>query len=229
MEKKHIVKSYDQELEELGNKVAELGHEAKLQLSKAVRALAECDSELAKLVVESDTSLNALQDEVNALTVTILSKRQPVASDLRTVISGQKIAAELERIADYACNVARHVISLDGTSVIETSENVMRMGALTQAMLSGIIEAFVNLDSDHAVRIWRSDDAVDKVFAELLQQLHQCMIQSPDMVRNCTALLFIGRCFERIGDHVTNIAESIHYIVTGETHIKRRPDPTPVQ
>ncbi|MFP4516922.1 MAG: phosphate signaling complex protein PhoU [Desulfovibrionales bacterium] len=225
MQKKHLVKSYDQELARLSEKIVELGREAELQLSKAVKALEKENVELAQLVVDGDTVLNDLQAEVDSLTVDILAKRQPMALDLRNVISCQKIAAELERIADYASNISRHIISAEGACLGRSLEQTLRMGDLTQTMLADIIAAYIDMDADKAVQTWRNDDAVDQVFADLLTQLHECMVQNSDQIKSCTTMLFIGRCFERIGDHITNIAESIHYIVTGETHIHKRPNP----
>jgi phosphate transport system protein len=221
-ERRHIVRSYDQELRLLRAQITELGNEAGLQLEKAIRAFRDKDLELAHLVVEGDSELNSLQRDVDSLTLDILSKRQPLAQDLRMVIAGQKMASDLERIADYASTLAKYTIRIDrAVPSLEAMNTIIDMGGMVGRMLQGVMEAFQDLDMDRAVEIWLSDQEVDETYSSLIMQLHELMASSPERIKGSTSLLLMGRCCERIGDHVKNLAEQIRYIACGDPTIEK--------
>jgi phosphate transport system protein len=221
-ERRHIVRSYDEELALLKNRITRLGAEAGLQLSKALQAFRDKDLELARLVVESDKESNTLQREVDSLTLDILSKRQPLAQDLRMVIAVQKMASDLERIADYASTIAKYVIRIDqAVPSPEAKETILSMGTTVGEMLRRIMEAFQDVDVSLAIEIWNQDQQVDETYSSLIMQLHELMASSPERIKGSTSLLLMGRCCERIGDHIKNLAEQIQYIACGDPSIER--------
>ena len=218
MSSKLIVRTYDQELDELKSKVLKRGKESKAQLAQAVEALVERNDILAKIIVKSDTVVNQLQSDVDNLTVLILAKRQPMASDLRHIVSGLKIAADLERIADYAANIAQHVIDLNHIKLDRPIRSIQKMADTGLAMLKDVVDPYQDLDAQKAIAVWHRDDEIDTIFIDSLALLRNLMTDNSDNVKACTTLLFVARCCERIGDHITNIAESIHYIVKADVY-----------
>lgn len=216
MAQKHIVRSYDQELEALKTKILTMGSEAENQLTLAVEALVQQNDILAKNIVKSDTRVNQLQEEIDALTVLLLAKRQPMALDLRIIISALKIATDLERIADYAANFAQHIIQLNHIKLEKPVASIRDMADRCLQMLKEVIHAYDELDENLAVQVWHRDDQVDAIYIDLLNILRRLMSEDSDNVKSCTTLLFVARCCERIGDHITNIAENIFYIVRGD-------------
>ncbi|CAB1066058.1 Phosphate transport system regulatory protein PhoU [Olavius sp. associated proteobacterium Delta 1] len=217
---KHIVKSYDEDLGLLKSKLLEMGSEVLDQISKATQALLERDGGLAELVIVSDQKVNVCQQEVEELGVRILATRSPVAQDLRVVIAGLKMASELERIADYAANIARHTPDLHHQlDLDQPAAAIMQMAEQAKAMLMDILEAFANGDVRNAIAVWHRDDHIDSVYADLLSDLRARMTEDSENIKSYTGLIFIGRCCERIGDHITNIAENVHYIKHGKTYI----------
>ena len=218
MSNKHIVRTYDQELDELKSKVLKMGKESEARLSQAVEGLVERNDILAKRIVKSDKVVNQLQSDVDNLTVLILAKRQPMASDLRHIVSGLKIAADLERISDYAANIAQHVIDLNHIKLDKPIRSIKKMANTGLAMLKGVIDSYRELDVQKAITTWHKDDEIDNIYFELLALLRSLMTENSDNVKACTTLLFVARCCERIGDHITNIAENVHYIIKAEVY-----------
>ena len=222
---KHTVKSYDEDLYLLKSKLSEMGGEVNDQISKAGQALLKRDEGLADVIIVSDEKVNLLQQEVEELGIRILATRQPMAQDLRYVIAGLKMASELERIADYAANIARHIPDLDNyLDLDEPIAAIILMAKLAKTMLTDIMDAFANGDTRKAIGVWHSDDDIDQIYADLLNDLRAGISEDSDNVRTYTGLIFIARCCERIGDHITNIAENIHYIEYGKTYINGRVD-----
>jgi phosphate transport system protein len=220
MPTKHIVKSYDDDLNLLNSKISEMGKEVEDQISKAAKALLSQDGGLADVVIVCDGKVNVLQQEIEELGIRILATRQPVAQDLRKVIASLKMASELERIADYAANIARHVSDLDGhIDLIQPIGATIEMAELANQMLMDIMQAFTRRDISKAIAVWHRDDRIDQIYADLLNDLRNRMSADSDHITSYTALIFIGRCCERIGDHITNIAENVHYIEYGRTYI----------
>lgn len=220
MATKHIVKSYDEDLDLLKSKLSEMGKEAQDQISKAIKALLNHDDGLADVIIVSDEKVNFLQQEAEELGVQILATRQPLAQDLRYVISGLKMASELERIADYAANIARHIADLDRQLGLEQPiASIKEMVELAKGMLTDVMNGFTHGDVRKAIAAWHRDENIDHIYAALLSDLRTSMSEDSDSIRSYTGLVFIARCCERIGDHITNIAENVHYIKHGKTYI----------
>jgi phosphate transport system protein len=213
---KHIVKSYDQELSALRTKIAEMGINTKTQLISAIEALTHRSPDLAQAVIENDKRVNELQTEIDNLTVRVLATRQPLAFDLRNIVSGLKIANDLERIADNAKRIARSVAELNNINSDKPIEAIIEMSKLGQQMLSNVIDSFKKSDAQKAVQVWHSDRELDEKYTSLLAQLKTYMKEEPDKIHAYTTLIFVARCCERIGDHITNIAEAIYYVVNGK-------------
>lgn len=214
---KHIVKSYDHELEKLKTEILDMGRMAQSQLEHVLEAFMQKDSQQAKLIVKQDSVIDNLEHEVNRLTVHLLAARQPLAIDLRTIISALKIATDLERIADYAKNIAKQVAKLNGTPINDTLCNeLIEIADIAKVMLKKVLEAYTDSDVKKALEVRRRDKEIDKRYTALLGELRTCMMNNGQNVNGCTAMLFIARCLERIGDHVKNIAENIYFIVTGD-------------
>jgi len=189
------------------------------QLSEAISSLESLNSELACEVIEKDKIINAFHREIEGTIVDILAKRQPVAVDLRHLLSAIKISTELERIGDYAANIAKRVTRLSNDLFRDPMDLIIEMATICQEMLIRAIEAFLSLDTKKASDVWDRDQDVDRKFARMMTQIRVKMQEKSEAIDNMTQLIFIGRCCERIGDHITNIAEDIIYIATGQNHI----------
>lgn len=219
----HIVASYDAELRRLNQLIAEMGGLAESQLAAAVDAFSKRDAQLASSVVEQDDRIDALETEVDNFAVRLLALRQPMASDLRTIVGAIRIASDIERIADYAANVAKRTIALSQTPPISPARAVPRMSRMVEAMIKDVLDAFVARDVEKADDVWKRDGEVDDVYSSLFRELLTYMMEDPRNIGPCTHLLFIAKNIERIGDHTTNIAEAVHYLVRGERMAMTRP------
>ena len=219
----HTVKAYEEELRRLTNTIAKMGGLAESQLASAIQAIALRDAELASQVVAGDSKVDALQHDVEDFTVRLLALRQPMARDLREIVSCLRISGDLERIADYAANVAKRAIALTQAPPVKPVHAVPRMGALVQAMIKDTLDAFVAHDATKAVEVWNRDEEVDEMYNSLFRELLTNMMEDPRSITTCTHLLFIAKNIERIGDHITNIAELIHYTETGQQLKLSRP------
>lgn len=215
MAREHIVKSYDEELERLQRKVAEMGAAAREQIAAAVKALMSMDSTLAAGVVRSDEQINRMQAEAEELVIGLLARRQPMAIDLRLIVSALKIASELERIADYATNMVCSIDDLKRISEASDIKAIVQMAGIGQEMLTNIITAYVETDSNRAVEVWHRDDAIDKIYADFISRIRGQLEQEHATAKDYTSLIYAARCCERIGDHITNVAENIYYIQHG--------------
>jgi phosphate transport system protein len=212
----HTVRSYEKELGMLSEHVSEMAEAAEAQLVQAIQALSARDTGLAEKVIGQDERVNAIQAAVDDLTVRMLAKRQPVASDLRVIVSSQKIAADLERIADYAANIAKNTIALTRIDGDMPTVEIQKMGACALEMLRGVRNAYSAPDLDAAVAAWKSDERINALFTELILHLRDLMGRDPENIQGGTILLFAGRCCERIGDHIKNVAEQVCYMLTGK-------------
>lgn len=223
MTTEHIVKAYDEELNHLNNMITEMGGLAESLLASAIQAVATRDIDLAAQVVESDDQVDGLEHEVATFTVRLLALRQPMASDLRNIIAALKISSDLERIADYAANVAKRVIALSEKPTVKPVSRIPRLGREVQQMIKDVLDAFVEGDVDKAIRVWEHDREVDEMYDSLFRELLTYMMEDPRSITACTHLLFVAKNIERIGDHITNIAEDIYYLVEGQPWTKARP------
>ena len=223
MAAEHIIKSYDEELARLNNMIVEMGGLAESQLAAAIDAVAKRDSVLATRVVEGDAQVDAIERELDNLAIRLLALRQPMARDLREIFAALKIGSDHERICDYAANVAKRSIALAQIPPIQPVYALPRMGQLALALVKDVIDAYVEKDADKALEVWRRDEELDEMYSSLFREFLTYMMEDPRNIGGCTHLLFMAKNIERIGDHATNIAEAIYYIVTGEQLPAGRP------
>ncbi|MCG8686909.1 MAG: phosphate signaling complex protein PhoU [Desulfobacterales bacterium] len=217
----HIVKSYDDEISQLNTEISAMGTTCEWQLAKALKALDTSDIRLAEEVVKEDENLNGLYKDLEDNAVKLLAKRTPLAVDLRYLLVVMRTGSELERIGDYAANIARRVIEMGCCQMLpeESVSLIQEIGKICRKMINDVVKAFLEMDVQGAIEVWHRDDVVDRKFARLMTDLRGRMQEDTSVVECCTLLIFMGRFLERIGDHITNISEGIYYIETGETYI----------
>jgi len=223
MPSEHIIKSYDEELQRLDNIITQMGGIAENQLGAAIEAVVKRDSDFATEVIEGDVEIDQLERDIEALVMRLLALRQPMARDLRQSIAALKIASDLERIGDYAANVAKRSIALNQTPAVKPVYAIPRMGRLCQAMIKDILDAYVERDADKALAVWLRDEELDEMYTSLFRELLTYMIEDPRNITACTHLLFIAKNLERIGDHTTNVAETLYFLVHGTALAQARP------
>ncbi len=219
----HTVRSFDEQLKHLKNLIVQMGGLAESELENAITALTRRDSMLAQYTVGSDSHLDALEHEVGDLSVRILALRQPMASDLREIVSALKISSDLERIGDYAANVAKRAIALSQLPAMRPAGSIPRMARLVQAIIKDVLDAYVERDPERAIDAWRRDEEVDEMYTSIFRELLTYMMEDSRNISPCTHLLFVAKNLERIGDHATNIAEIVHYLVLGRQIDRARP------
>ena len=223
MASEHIVSAFDQELNELKNKVSEMGGLAEAQLVNALEAMQRRDTDLASRTIESDARVDEMEHEIDAFVVQLLALRQPVASDLREIIVALKISSDLERIADYATNVAKRTMTLAQSPQVRPAHAIPRMGRLAISMIFDVLDSYSDRDTQKAIAVWRRDEELDEMYISLFRELLTYMMEDARSISSCTHLLFIAKNIERVGDHATNIAESIYYLVEGRPLLQSRP------
>ncbi len=223
MSSEHIVKSFDEELKQLSQMVAQMGGLAEAQLQAAIEALVARDAEQAARVVQGDVRIDQLERQIGAQTIRMLALRQPMAQDLRQVVAALKISSDIERIGDYSANVAKRAIALTQSPPMRPVGGIARMGRLVQQIIKDTLDAFSDNDADKAVAAWKRDQDVDDMYNSLFRELLTYMMEDPRNIGPSTHLMFIAKNIERIGDHATNVAEIIHYLVRGEDITEARP------
>ncbi len=223
MAAEHIVKSYDEELERLSKMIVEMGGLAESQLAAAIEAVAKRDSELAARVIEDDDKVDQLERDLDNLAVRLLALRQPMARDLREIIAALKTGSDLERICDYAANVAKRSIALAQSPLVQQIHALPRMAHLALLLVKDVIDAYVARDADKAIIVWARDEELDEMYSSLFREFLTYMMEDPRNIGVYTHMLFMAKNIERIGDHATNIAETVHYLVTGQTLPEDRP------
>lgn len=211
----HIIKSYDEELARLNNTLTQMGGLAESQLAAAIEAVVQRNSDLAANVVENDVKVDELEREVGSLVMRLLALRQPIARDLREVLAPLKIASDLERICDYAANVAKRSIVLSHSAPVRPAYALPRMARLAQTLVSEVLDAYVHRDADKALRVWNRDEELDEMYSGLFRELLTYMMEDPRNITAATHLLFMAKNIERIGDHATNIAETLYFLIHG--------------
>jgi len=222
MSRDHIVKSYDEEIERLNNSIVEMGGLVESQIERAMKALVERDTELAYKIIDDDDRIDDLNYEIDNQAVRLLALRQPMARDLRNIVATFKLSADLERIADYATSMARRSIPLSEVDPIRPVHAIPRMGRLTMTMMKNCIDAYIEQDAEKAQRVWNADREVDEMYVSLFRELLTYMMEDAHRISACSHVLFIAKNIERIGDHVTNICETIFYMVEGERMQQQR-------
>src|SRR5471030_985504 len=220
----HILKRFDEELERLNATINEMGGLTESQFAKALAAVRERDTATAEQVIADDARVDALDVAVQEQTVKLLALRQPMAVDLRVILSSIKIAAALERIADYAKNTAKRTIILaQGNSPASAVAGIDRLGRLVRTALKDVLDAFAEEDVEKAHDVWQRDEEIDQVYTGLFRELLTYMMEDPRNITACTHLLFMAKNIERAGDHITNIAELVSFRKTGKTFAEVRP------
>jgi phosphate transport system protein len=220
----HIVKSFDDDLNQLVSTIAEMAGLAERQLADSISAMMRRDEHLASRVIEQDEGLDILEENIDGQAVRMLALRQPQAVDLRAIIVALKISSDLERVGDYAKNIAKRTLTLMQTpAVVPATNTIVRMGTIVGGMISNVIDAYLNADVLKAKEVRERDLDVDQLHTSLFRELLTYMMEDPRNITACTHLLFIAKNIERIGDHVTNIAENVHYLVAGEIIAGDRP------
>lgn len=220
----HIVTAFENELRDINRKVAEMGGLAEKSVVDSVDALTKRDTILAQRVISSDTRLDQLQREIEDDAITLIARRQPLAVDLREVVSAIRICNDLERIGDLSKNTAKRVLALKGEyHAAALLRGVEHMSEIVLEQLKEVLDAFGSRDANRAMAVWKRDGAVDDLYTSLFRELLTYMMEDPRQITMCTHLLFAAKNVERIGDHATNIAETIHYLVVGEQLVDERP------
>lgn len=222
-ENDHIVKSFDEDLRQIDNYIAEMGGLAEHLFADAIKALTRRDSELAERVIQNDKRIDDLEAQVDSHTIKMLALRQPMADDLRVVITALRIASLIERIGDYAKNVAKRTVAISQTPPVGPSRTISRMGNVVQGMIKTVLDAYLQRDANLAQDVRLRDEEVDALHTSLFRELLTYMLEDPRSISACTHLLFVAKNIERIGDHATNIAENVHFLVHGSVPDDTRP------
>lgn len=219
----HIVKAFSEELEQLSADVSAMGGMAEAMVADAIEAATNRDGDLAGDVVTRDVQVDDMQRDIEKKIIRLLALRQPIAQDLRVCIAALKIVADLERVGDLAKSIARRVPTLNESDPTAFAGSVDRMGKLVLSHLHQVLDAYATGETSRAVGVWERDDDVDEHYNALFRELVQAMADDSQMSGPGAHLLFVAKNLERIGDHATNIAEVIHYLVTGREIASERP------
>jgi phosphate transport system protein len=219
----HIVKSYDDELKRLTGELQRMGELALAQLHAAINAVMERDSNAAQKIVHNDSAIDTLEHEVSQDVVRLLALRQPMARDLREILAALRIAADIERIGDYAANVAKRSIVLNQSAPVGLTSALPRLARLAETLVRDVLAAYRDNDAERALESWAHDEELDEQYTALFRELLTYMMEDPRNITPCTHLLFIAKNLERIGDHATNVAETVYYAVKGEPLTGIRP------
>jgi phosphate transport system protein len=220
----HTVKSFDQELQVLDKKIAQMGGLAERLLAQGFDALERRDPKLAESVIASDRAIDQLERELQEQTILMIARRQPMANDLRHIVTVLKIAGDLERIGDLAKNIAKRALAVSGENhpkpLITGFKHIVE---LAMRQLKDVLDAYAERDAEKALAVWSQDQRVDAMYNSLFRELLTYMMEDPRNIGLCTHLLFGAKNIERVGDHTTNIAENVHYLVRGQTLTDDRP------
>jgi phosphate transport system protein len=216
--------SYEQEMLLLDKRTAQMGGLTEILLGQAFEALEWRNPQLADAVVQADKAIDRLQMEIEVQVISMIARRQPMAGDLRHIMTALRVAGELERIGDLAKNIAKRVLALGVEFRYPTvMRGVENMAELVLAALKQVLDAYAQRDLDEALAVWRGDQAIDAVNNSLFRELLTYMMEDPRNITFCTHLLFSAKNIERMGDHATNIAETVHYMVEGRVLADERP------
>ena len=219
----HIVSSYDEELRALAGRVAEMGGLAEKLVNDAVSALLTHDLAKAQATVQADAKLDEMQQEIEAKFIRIVALRQPMGQDLREIMAAGRIANDLERVGDLAKNIAKRVIAIDGVfNSKKAAFGVEHMSELALGQLKSVLDAYTGRDAEAAKAVRERDDEVDAIYTSLFRELLTYMMEDPRKITQCAHLLFCAKNIERIGDHATNIAENVYFMVTGDQLLEAR-------
>jgi phosphate transport system protein len=220
----HTMKAFDADLEELSRMVAEMGGLAEKEIADSVMALARRDIDLAQKVIALDPTVDALQRTIEEKVILTIARRQPMAVDLRDIVGSLRVSNDLERIGDLGKNIAKRVLALDADIAFsQVIRGVEEMTKLVLAQVKQVLDAYASRDVEKALEVWRRDEEIDAVNNSLFRELLTYMMEDPRNITSCTHLLFCTKNIERMGDHATNIAETVHYMVEGRPLADERP------
>ncbi|MDR3476329.1 MAG: phosphate signaling complex protein PhoU [Devosia sp.] len=212
----HTVISYDEELTRLAESIAEMGGLVEASISNATLALLKLDHSLAQATIEADLRIDAMQRRIDEMAVSMIARRQPVAADLRAIITSIHVANDLERMGDMAKQISRRSLQIETLSLAPKFYNgVKHMNDLVLRQVKAALDAYATRDSAAAIEVCNGDDEIDALYTSLFRELLTYMMEDPRVITQCTHLLFCGKSLERAGDHATNIAEAAYYLETG--------------
>ena len=212
----HTIKSYDTELARLTAEIVRMGGLAAAQLEAAIDVVERRDERAARHVIEGDDAIDELEHQIGHDVVRLLALRAPLARDLRAVFVALRIAADIERVGDYAANIAKRAIALAQVEPVAPMRGLRSLATLALAALRQVLAAYRDGDADSALAVWQADERLDSAYNGLFRELLTYMMEDPRSITACTHLLFMAKNLERIGDHATNIAESVWFTATGE-------------
>jgi phosphate transport system protein len=219
----HTVRAYGEKLEQLAADLQRMGGMAESQAADSINAIVRRDTALARGVIGRDFKLDVAQRDIEKKATLLLALRQPLAVDLREVLAAMKIAADLERIGDLSKNIAKRTLVLNLSEPIQLTRGIERMGRIAVARLKDVLDSYAQRSVTAAVHVWSQDDEIDALYNSLFRELLTYMMEDPRTIGPCAHLLFVAKNIERIGDHSTNIAETVHYLITGEDIGRDRP------
>jgi phosphate transport system protein len=225
----HTAKAFDTDLQEITRKVAEMGGLVERQISDAVAALADRDLELGERVLAADPAIDSMQRDIEEKSVLTIARRQPMAVDLREIVGAMRVCNDLERIGDHAKHIGKRVVALDGDFYPQKLiRGVEHMAELVSAQLKQVLDAYASRDLQSAMAVWKGDEEVDSMCTSLFRELLTYMMEDPRNITFCMHLMFCAKDIERMGDHATNIAETVYYMIEGRPITDQRPkgDPT---
>ncbi|RUV71035.1 MAG: phosphate signaling complex protein PhoU [Mesorhizobium sp.] len=224
MQSVHIVSAYDEELKYLSKRIAAMGGHAERMVEQAIAALVNADPGLAQKVIRDDLVLDEGQRDIDDKAIVIIAKRQPMATDLREIVGAIRISADLERVGDLGKNVAKRVVAvIEGRQPTSLFRGIEALADLALTQLKEVLDLYASRSVEKIGFVRDRDDQIDAVYTSLFRELLTYMMEDPRNITPCTHLLFCAKNIERIGDHATNIAETIYYIVTGDQMPAERP------
>jgi phosphate transport system protein len=220
----HTATAFDSDLQEIARKVAEMGGLTEKQITDAVRALLERDAELAERVIATDPMIDAMQQEIEQKAVLTIARRQPMAVDLREIVAAMRACNDLERIGDHAKHIGKRVVALGADLYPQTLvRGVEHMADLVLSLLKQVLDAYASRDVGAALAVWKGDEEVDALCTSLFRELLTYMMEDPRNITFCMHLMFCAKDIERMGDHATNIAETVYYLIEGSAITDQRP------
>ena len=220
----HIAKAYDADLEELTRNVAEMGGLSEKQVADSVDALVKRDTQRAQRVIAADEAIDTLQHAIEEKAVLTIARRQPMAVDLRDIVSALRVANDLERIGDLAKNIGKRVLALpDDFYPQKLIRGLEHMSSMVLAQLKQVLDAYAGRDLGKALAVWNGDEQIDAMTTSLFRELLTYMMEDPRNITFCIHLMFCAKNIERMGDHATNIAETVYYMIEGRTIADQRP------
>ena len=220
----HTAKAFDADLQDLSRMVAEMGGLAEKQIADSVNALARRDVERARRVIAADAAIDTLQREIEEKAVLTIARRQPMAVDLREIVSALRVASDLERIGDLAKNIAKRVAAITGEfHPQKLIRGVEHMAAMVLGQLKSVLDSYAGHDLERALAVWKGDEEVDAMCTSLFRELLTYMMEDPRNITFCIHLMFCAKNIERMGDHATNVAETVYYMIEGRALADERP------